>query len=117
VASEVELERRIKRIKAKVADLGDLRPGTLSAQYNTCGTPGCRCKDNPANRHGPYWQLSYSRGGRSRSESVRAEHLEQVRAEVATYQTLQALVAEWVDTAIDLDRLRRGVRSSPRRKA
>jgi hypothetical protein len=111
MVSEEALLRRIERIKVQVAELGDLRPGKVSMQYNTCGTPGCRCKADPPRRHGPYYQLNYSRGGRSRTETVHPEHLAQVEAEIANYLELQSLLHEWIDTAIELDRLRRGGRA------
>jgi hypothetical protein len=52
------LHRRIEEIKAEIVALGALRPGTLSRQYNVCATPGCRFKEDPEQRHGPYYQLS-----------------------------------------------------------
>ncbi len=107
MTSEADIVRRIERAKKAVASLGDLRPGSLSEQYNTCGTPNCRCKADPPQRHGPYYQLNYTRHGRSRTETVHPEHLAQVRSEIRNYQKLQALLDEWIDAAIELDRLRR----------
>jgi uncharacterized protein DUF6788 len=54
-----ELEQRIEEIKNELVAIGEMRPGSLSEQYNVCGNPTCRCKDpkNPQ-RHGPYYQLS-----------------------------------------------------------
>ena len=107
MASEQELVRRIERVKAQLGQLGDLRPGKVSVQYNTCGSPGCRCKADPPQRHGPYHHLSYTRAGRGHTESVRPEHLAQVRAQTRNYERLQALLDEWIDAGIELDRLRR----------
>ncbi len=107
MSSEAELTARIQAIKTELGALGDLRPGTLSQQYNVCGTPGCRCKADPPRKHGPYYQLSYTRNRRSRTESVRPEHLDDVQAQLATSHRWQALLDEWIDTAIELDRLRR----------
>ena len=107
MATEAELIRRIERIKAQLGALGGLRPGALSEQYNTCRTPGCRCKAEPPQRHGPYHQLSWSRRGRSHTENVRDEDLPAVRAQLRNYHKLRDLLDEWVDTAIELDRLRR----------
>lgn len=108
MASEKELLGRIERVKVEVSELGDLRPGKVSVQYNTCGTPNCRCKADPPKRHGPYYQLNYTRGGRSRTEAVRPEHLAQVEAQITNYQKLKVLLDRWIDAAIELDRLRRG---------
>jgi hypothetical protein len=107
VATETELCRRIQRIKTQLTALGDLRPGNLSEQYNTCRTPNCRCKAEPPQRHGPYHQLSYRRQGRSTTENIRTEHLAAVEAQLANYHKLRELIDEWIDAAIELDRLRR----------
>ena len=115
MASEAEIATRIERIKADLAHLGDLRPGTLSMHYNVCGTPNCRCKADPPQKHGPYYHLSYTRHGKSRSEAVHPEHLDQVRAQTSNYQKLQALLDQWIDASIELDRLRRvGTPPTPR---
>ena len=107
------LQHRIAAIKAALATLGPLRPGTLSRQYNVCGTPGCRCKDDPAHRHGPYHQLSYTWHGRSRSEFVREAELVRVQEQLRTYVQLRDLVDQWVDAAIELARLERQQVRSP----
>lgn len=105
--TETELSRRIEAIKAGIAGLGDLRPGSISEQYNTCGGPGCRCKADPSQRHGPYHQLNFSRGGRSRSENVAPDDVAGVQAQIDNYHRLRQLIDEWIDTGIELDRLRR----------
>lgn len=115
MASEAEIAGRIKRIKADLAHLGDLRPGSLSLQYNVCRTPNCRCKADPPQKHGPYYQLNYTRHGRSRTELVHPEHLDQVRSQTENYQKLKLLLDQWIDASIELDRLRRsGNRPAPR---
>ena len=111
MATEAELTDRIQHIKAALLTLGDLRPGALSEQYNTCRTPGCRCKADPPQRHGPYHQLSYSHHGRHRTENIRPEHITTVTTQIANYHKLRDLIDQWIDTSIELDRLRR---SSPR---
>jgi hypothetical protein len=107
------LQHRIEAIKAALAALGPLRPGTLSRQYNVCGTPGCRCKHDPAHRHGPYHQLSYTWHGRSRSEFVREPELARVQEQLRNYARLRSLVDQWVDAAIELARLERQQLRSP----
>ena len=53
ISREKLLLRQIEKVKGQLAALGDLRPGSLSTQYNVCGTPGCRCKASPPEKHGP----------------------------------------------------------------
>jgi Family of unknown function (DUF6788) len=101
------LQQRIDEIKAEIAALGPLRPGTLTRQYNVCGTPGCRCKEDPDQRHGPYHQLSYTWNGKSSSEFVRAPEIARVEEQLRNYVRLRSLVTQWVDAAIKLARLER----------
>ena len=102
-ASIQHLERRIQQIKAELVSLGEMRPGSLSKQYNVCGKPNCRCKDpqNPQ-RHGPYYQLSWVHQGKSTTQFIRRPLLPQVRAQIATYNKFRKLTDEWVRLALRL---------------
>ena len=106
ISREKLLLRQIERLKGQLAALGDLRPGSLSTQYNVCGTPGCRCKATPPEKHGPYDQVSFTRKGKSNSKFVRKEDLAAVRRELKNYETMKTLVDRWVDLATELSNLR-----------
>ena len=101
------LDAKIARIKAALAALGDLRPGTLSQQYNVCGNPGCRCKASPPRKHGPYSQVSFTWQGKSQSQFVRRENVPAVRTQLRNYQRLRTLVDTWISAAMTVSRLRR----------
>ena len=96
------LERQIDRIKAEIAKLEALRPGTLSEQYNVCGKPGCRCKASPPQKHGPYYQLSYTRNGKSHTRFVRRAQLRTVTAQLQNYSRRRRLVDRWIDLGTEL---------------
>jgi hypothetical protein len=102
-ASIQNLEQRIQQIKAELSALGEMRPGSLSKQYNVCGKPNCRCKDpqNPQ-RHGPYYQLSWVHRGQSTTQFIRPPLLPQVRAQIATYNKFRKLTDAWVNLALRL---------------
>ena len=115
--TEREIEQRIIAIKREISSLGPLRPGSLSRQYNVCGNPTCRCKADPAQRHGPYYQLSYKHQKKSSSEFVREPDVAQVEQQLRNYQRLRELVEEWVGLNIERTRLlraaRKGAKFSP----
>src|SRR3990170_2111324 len=96
------LEARIAKIKQEIAALGDLHPGAVSQQFNVCGNPRCRCKTDPAARHGPYYQLSYAWRRKSTTRFVRKEDLAEVRQQVKNYHRLRQLIDRWVTLAIVL---------------
>lgn len=99
------LRAQIAAIKRKLATLEELRPGSLSRQYNVCGSPGCRCKAKPPQKHGPYYHLSYTRKGKGGTRSVKKGDLPAIRTELANYARLRDLVERWIDLATQLSDL------------
>ena len=104
--SQESLEKRIQNIKHQISELGDLRPGALSQQYNICGSPNCRCKATPPVKHGPYYQISFTRHGKSSSQFVRVEDLDEVQQQLENYRRLRQLVDEWITLSAQLSSLR-----------
>jgi hypothetical protein len=100
------LEKQIQKIKQQIGELGDLRPGALSQQYNVCGSPNCRCKATPPLKHGPYYQISFKRHGKSSSQFVREEDLLEVQQQLENYRQLRQLVDDWITLAGELSTLR-----------
>jgi hypothetical protein len=95
-------ERRVAQLRDKLARLGPMLPGSISEQWNVCGTPGCRCKDPKAPvKHGPYYQLSFTVGGRSSTMFIRKEHLPEVRRRLKRYQTFKTLCTDLVHAYVD----------------
>jgi len=101
ISREKLLLRQIERVKVKLAALGDLRPGSLSTQYNVCGTPGCRCKATPPEKHGPYYQVSFTRKGKSSSKFVRRK-TSTPSPELKNYEVMKTLVDRWIEMATEL---------------
>ena len=103
---ETQLERQIEKVKRDLAALGDLRPGSLSTQYNVCGNPNCRCKATPPKKHGPYYQVSFTRKGKGSSKFVRKEDLPAVRKQLKNYERMKLLMDRWIDLSTELSNLR-----------
>jgi hypothetical protein len=89
-----EIGKRIDKIKAELAAIGDMRPGSLTRQYK-----------DPKNQSGAYYQLSYTRQMKSRTEYVARECLPEVRRQIANYKRFKALSAQWVALSIEHSRL------------
>jgi hypothetical protein len=100
------IEAQIAKVKQQLAELGELRPGTLSRQYTVCGSAGCRCKANPPRRHGPYYHLSYTRHGKGGTRLIRKEDLGPIRTAVANYARLKQLIDRWIDLSTELSDLK-----------
>jgi hypothetical protein len=102
---ESEIERQIEKLKRDLAGLEQLRPGSLSKQYTVCGSPACRCKAIPPQKHGPYYQLSFTRKGKSSTKFVRKEDLPAIRKQLKNYERMKMLVDQWIDLATRLSNL------------
>jgi len=90
-----QIERRISKIKALLAVIGPMRPGSLTQQYK-----------DPAAKTGPFWQLSYTRCMKSRTDYIRAEFVPEIAKQVAAYKHFKELTDEWVDLSIELSKLK-----------
>lgn len=109
-----QLEHQIAQIKRELVELGDLRIGSLSRQYNVCSSPGCHCKASPPRKHGPYYQLSYTRNGKSTTRAVQRGKLTQIRRQLRNYAKLRDLVERWIDAGTQLSALKSAL-ERPRR--
>ena len=108
---------RIQEIKRQLVALGDMRPGAISLQYNVCGTPNCRCKDPKLpQKHGPYYQLSYTYDGKSTTEFVKRDALEDTRTLLNNYATFRKLTEEWVALSLCIAKRQRSTGSQTRKR-
>lgn len=98
-------EVRVQKIMAKIAALGPMLPGSISKQWNVCGTPGCHCKDrvNPI-KHGPYNQISFTVGGQSSTMFIKKADLPEVGRRLKCYRQFKSLKTELVLAHIALAR-------------
>ena len=106
--NSTQITRKIEHLKQQLAELGPIHPGSLSEQYNVCGKADCRCKDpKHPQKHGPYYHLSFTWRGKSRTLFVRAERLAEVREKLANYKLFRELTDEWVDLVVEQEQQER----------
>ncbi|HEY1207729.1 MAG TPA: DUF6788 family protein [Terracidiphilus sp.] len=89
-----QIEQRIDRIKRTLMEIGPLRPGSLTRQYK-----------DPKHHAGAYWQISYTRRMKSRTEYVRQEWVKELRRQIVTHKRFKRLVDQWIDLSIEHSRL------------
>lgn len=88
-----QVEQRIDRIKRALQEIGPMRPGSLTRQYK-----------DPQHHTGAYWQISYTRQMRSRTEYVRPEWVKAIRRQTATHKRFKRLIDQWIDLSIEHSR-------------
>jgi hypothetical protein len=101
------LDRKIELVKQKLQSIENMHPGSLSQQFNICGTKGCQCKDpeNPK-KHGPYFNLSFVCNGKSSSRFIKPEFVAEIKKQIANYQLFKKLTTEWKNLAAERAKLK-----------
>jgi len=105
--SLAELEQRRETIAQQIAQLDDLRPGSVTSTSGRCGKPGCRCHQPGQPGHGPNFRLTYKVKGKSVSESLPTPAaIRKAEREVAEFRKFRQLSREFVQTNTEICRSR-----------
>jgi hypothetical protein len=98
-------ETKIMRLKKQIFELGPMLPGTISKQWNVCGTPGCKCKDKKKPRkHGPYYQISFTVAGKSSTMFLKKTDRNEARKRIKCYKQFKELNKKLTQTYVELAR-------------
>jgi len=89
-----QIEFQIKKIRLKLIEIGEMRPGSLTEQYK-----------DPINKSGSYYQLSYTFGMKSKTEYIRKEYVYDIRRQIKNYKQFKRLNSELVALCIERSRL------------
>ena len=86
------LETQRTAIQRQIAQLGDMRAGSITMTGGRCGNPRCHCheKDDPG--HGPFYRLTRKVNGKTVTEtfSIPAA-LRKAQDEIAAYHRFREL--------------------------
>jgi hypothetical protein len=105
--SLADVEQRRQAIAQQVAQLGDLRAGSITSTSGRCGKPGCRCHQPGQPVHGPNLRLTYKVDGKTVSESLPTPAaIHKAEREVAEFRRFQQLTREFVETNAEICQLR-----------
>ena len=107
--------QELKRQIIQLLEEGPMVPGSIKKQWNVCGMPGCRCKDPvDPQKHGPYWQLSFTLAGKSTSMFIKDDEYERMRKATDRYRQFKALSLRLGQSCVEEEREER--RKRKRRK-
>lgn len=105
--SLAELEEQREVLAQQIAQLGDLRPGSITSTTGRCGKPECRCHQPGQPGHGPNFRLTYKVEGKTISEALPTPAaIHKAEREVAEFRKFQQLSRTFVETNTAVCRLR-----------
>jgi len=108
------LEQQRANIVNQIADLGDLRAGSITPTQGRCGKPTCHCHKPNDPGHGPNLRLTYKVNGKTVSESL-SDTLAVRKAgkEIAEFRQLEILHKEFLEVNVQICQMRPTEASSP----
>jgi hypothetical protein len=90
---------QIKRdqLKARLVEIGDMRPGSLVERFRKWGKPTCHCAEKDAPGHGPCYSLTHAVAGKTVTHIIpKGTAVERTRQQIAEYQRFRQLVRELI---------------------
>jgi len=104
---------RVAALKAELAELGLACSGTLSRRMKTCGKSYCRCRDDIAARHGPYFEWTRLVKGRFTNTLLSEAEAGRFASAITNMREARRLLRTWERISITL--LRDGPERKPRK--
>jgi len=96
------IEKKIAGIKKELMSIGEMRPGSLTYQYQ-----------RPKEKKGGFYQISYTYRMKSKTEYVKAEFVQDLKTQIATFKRFKTLLQQWIDLSIRHSQMKNKL---PRRK-
>ena len=90
-----QARERIASIRATLAEIDYLCSGTLLKRMMKCGKANCRCQEDPAARHGPYYEWGRMKGGKLVHRYVGEQQAQILRGAIANYRKVKKLLRLW----------------------
>lgn len=97
-----QIEQQIEKIKTQIQEFGVIRPGSLTRQYK-----------DPRNQAGAYYQLSYMRQMKSKTEYVRPHCIPEIKRQIRDYKRWRKIIDRWVELSIQHSQI--AMKSDPQR--
>ena len=101
------LESRRTAVQSQIAQLGDMRSGSITGTGGRCGNPNCHCHQAGDPGHGPYYRLTRKVNGKTVTEMFSSPvSLAKAQREVAECQRFRKLGDELLEVNEQICQLR-----------
>ena len=102
-----QLEAQKGDLLRRLASVGDLRRGSITATSGKCGKPNCHCAKRGDPGHGPNFRLTRRVAGKTTTETFASPAaLRKAQLEVAEFHRFQQLSGEVVEVSEKICALR-----------
>jgi len=106
-ASLRQLQSRRTEVLHSIANLNDMRPGSIVGAVWRCGKPNCHCAQPEDPGHGPSLRLTYKLKGKTVTEALpTTAAVHKAEQEISEFRKYQQLSHELVEVSEQICRLR-----------
>lgn len=99
-------ERRYRELAAQLADIGLVSAGSVTRRYTRCTSPGCKCRADPPQPHGPYWQWTRKIDGKTVTRRLTPAEATLYREWIANDRRMRHLIEQMRNVAAKAQALR-----------
>ena len=97
------LQVKREQLKARLTEIGDMRPGSLVERFGKCGKPTCHCAQKDAPGHGPCYSLTHAVEGKTVTRVIpKGVAVEHTRQQIADYHRFRELVRELITVSTQI---------------
>ena len=105
--SLADLETERAAVQSQLAQLGDMRAGSVTGTGGCCGNSNCHCHRSGDPGHGPYYRLTRKVDGKTVTETFSSPAaLAKTQREVAEYHRFRELGGQLLEVNEEICRLR-----------
>ena len=110
----LDLENRRATVQMQIAQLGDMRSGSITGTVGRCGNSNCHCHRAGESGHGPYYRLTRKVNGKTVTETFSSPAgLAKAQREVAECQRFRELGEQLLGVNEQICRLRPVTEAAP----
>ncbi|MFT4215856.1 MAG: hypothetical protein QM619_01540 [Micropruina sp.] len=93
------LQRRYRTLAAQLADVGYIAAGSITRRHTRCANQNCRCRADPPQMHGPYWQWTAKVDGKTVTRRLTQTEAELYQQWIDNDRQLRAITAQMREVA------------------
>jgi hypothetical protein len=87
-------EAQIADLAGELAGVGFMSQGSVVLRHTYCANAGCHCHADPPVPHGPYWQWSRAKGGRTITRRITPEQAVLYKEWIANRRRALTIIAQ-----------------------
>lgn len=90
----------LEAVRAQIAEIGFVLPGTVTERYTRCTSKGCRCQADPPQQHGPYLDWTRKVAGKTVTRRLSRQQYERYRPWFDNARRLRELTSQLEDLSL-----------------